>query len=103
MTSPNQPLKYDANFDPTDRNDSHALMLRLIGRAPRVLDLGCATGTLGRILRERGSYVVGIDSDQDAARLASEVLDEVIVADLESGTLPEQLGSERFDAVLFGD
>src|SRR5581483_4545746 len=103
MGSSDIDCRYDANFDPADENDSHACMLKLVGSNRRVLDLGCATGTLGAALRERGCHVVGVERDEGAAARAAEVLDRVIVADLETWDPRDGLDGETFDVVVFGD
>ncbi len=45
---------YDADFDALSDNNSHSLMVRLVGPDKRVLDVGCATGYLGEALIARG-------------------------------------------------
>jgi SAM-dependent methyltransferase len=41
-------------------------------RATRVLDLGCGTGTLARLLASRGRTAVGIDPDPEMLRVAKQ-------------------------------
>ncbi|WP_199423599.1 class I SAM-dependent methyltransferase [Actinotalea solisilvae] len=94
---------YDTTVDSSLANNSHALMLELVGPGGRVLDVGCATGYLGAALKERGSEVAGVELDPEAAARAAEVLDEVVVADLETVDLVERFGPESFDVVVFGD
>jgi SAM-dependent methyltransferase len=66
----------------------------------RVLDVGCGAGHLGRLLRERGHIVTGVELVPEAAAEARQWLDEVATADVEAG-LPFAPGS--FDAVIFAD
>lgn len=103
MTAQGSSFKYDAEFNLSDDNNSHALMVKFVGTGRRVLDLGCATGLLGRALRERGCEVVGIERDEGAAAQAAEVLDRVVVADLETADLGGLLGAEAFDVIVCGD
>jgi len=43
-------------------------LLPLIPKSSRcVLDVGCCTGNLGAILKERGAYVAGVEIDAEAA------------------------------------
>lgn len=68
--------------------------------AQRVLDVGCALGKVGRYLKsQRPIEVVGLELMTEAAAVAREYLDDVIVADLDD--LPE-LGEPEgsFDAML---
>ncbi|HZQ78253.1 MAG TPA: glycosyltransferase [Acidimicrobiia bacterium] len=68
-----------------------------------VLDVGCATGALGKVLRAGGSNVTGIEIDPAAANLAAERLDEVIVGDIEEPGFFDRFQSGTFDCVIFGD
>jgi SAM-dependent methyltransferase len=80
---------------------------RLLGavpsRAGRILEVGCARGRLGHELKRQDPrrYVAGVEQDPDAARTASQRLDEVFVLDVEAGTPPIEPGS--LDCILFGD
>jgi len=67
----------------------------------RVLDIGCATGLLGRRLREeKGCVVVGIEADATMAEEARKNTDEIILADLEK-QIPPSLGA--FDVIVCAD
>ncbi len=66
----------------------------------RVLDVGCGAGHLGRLLKERGHHVTGVELVREAADEARRWLDAVVTADVEAG-LPFPPGS--FDAVIFAD
>jgi SAM-dependent methyltransferase len=79
----------------------HERLLELAGSPDRVLDVGCSTGYLARRLRERGAAIVGIELDENAAREARDVCEEVLVGDVETMDLPFADGS--FDVVLCGD
>ena len=50
----------------------------------RVLDVGCGAGGVGRTIRERATSLVGIELDEQAAALAREVYDEVLVGDVDA-------------------
>ncbi|MBO1750964.1 class I SAM-dependent methyltransferase [Actinotalea sp. BY-33] len=91
------------SVDPTEPNTSHAVVLDLVGTVGSVLDVGCSTGYLGAELRRRGCRVVGVEQDADAAGRAREVLDEVLVADIEGGSLTELLAGQQFDVVVLAD
>jgi SAM-dependent methyltransferase len=67
----------------------------------RVLEVGCGTGGLGRLLKASGHHVTGIELVPEAAEAARSVLDNVLTADVEVAGLPFAPGS--FDAVIFAD
>lgn len=67
----------------------------------RVLDVGCAAGSTGRLLRPRSpERLVGIEIDPEAAELARELYDEVLVGPAEA-MLADLHGS--FDTILCYD
>jgi 2-polyprenyl-3-methyl-5-hydroxy-6-metoxy-1,4-benzoquinol methylase len=71
---------------------------------PKVLDVGCGFGALGREFGLRGCEVWGIERDPKATALAGERLDRVIAADLgDTSLLERELGQTRFDIVVFSD
>lgn len=96
-------LKYNITVDLSDRNSSQALAANLIGRGRRVLDVGCATGYTGVVLKELDCEVVGIEIEAEAAAIARERLDEVFEFDIESTDPVEILDAATFDVVLFAD
>jgi SAM-dependent methyltransferase len=96
------PSRYDVEID-LRRPSTHGRVLELVGQRQRVLDLGCATGALSRVLSERGCQVVGIDDDAEAAKLASEYCEQVIVGDVEELDLDVELGDRRFDVIVAAD
>jgi len=83
---------------------THNLVLGLVAPGSRVLEFGCATGYMSQALRDRrGATVVGVELDPEAARLAEDHAERVLVGDAEELDLEAELGSDRFDAILFAD
>jgi 2-polyprenyl-3-methyl-5-hydroxy-6-metoxy-1,4-benzoquinol methylase len=95
--------RYDFDAIDLDSGSVHADVVRLVGDARRVLELGPATGYMSRALRERGATVVGIEVDAEMARRAEEFCERVIVGDLDALDLDAALGEERFDAIVAAD
>jgi 2-polyprenyl-3-methyl-5-hydroxy-6-metoxy-1,4-benzoquinol methylase len=95
--------RYNADIDLSNRNNSHTLMVELVGGSKRVLDVGCATGYLARVLSERGCTVSGLESDATAAEEARPYLERLVVGDVEELDLAESFAGEPFDVVVFGD
>jgi methionine biosynthesis protein MetW len=88
---------------PLARFGSQYRIVSLVKPGQRVLDVGCATGYLGAVLRRsKGCYVVGIDIDEEAIQVAAKVLDEAFVWDIEQG-IPAMLSGLTFDCVILGD
>lgn len=95
--------RYDTDVDLSNRNNSHTLMVELVGGTKRVLDVGCATGYLARALADRGCTVSGVEFDADAAEEARPHLERLVTGDLETMDLAQEFGDDRFDVIVFGD
>jgi SAM-dependent methyltransferase len=65
---------FQASYDELNADDDdyrfYAALALEVG-ARRVLDLGCGTGRLARLMAAQGIHVVGIDPDPDMLRVAS--------------------------------
>ena len=94
---------YDTIVDPASTNNSYAYMLDFTGFNKRVLEVGCATGYFSKVLNDRGCHVVGIERDPEAAAVAEQWAERVVVGDLDAGTLWQELEGEQFDVITFGD
>ncbi|HVA53259.1 MAG TPA: class I SAM-dependent methyltransferase [Acidimicrobiales bacterium] len=94
---------YHTAIDPDDDNNSHALMLQMVGFNKRVLEAGCASGHVSEMLNAQGCTVVGIESDPTVVEPAMPWLERVVVRDLDDDALWDELKGEQFDAILFGD
>ena len=95
--------RYDTDVDLSNHNNSHTLMVELVGGTKRVLDVGCATGYLAKALVERGCTVSGVEFDGEAAEEARPHLERLVIGDLETMDLAEAFGEDRFDVIVFGD
>lgn len=98
--SPSKKYLYDIDANALD---SPALLLRAVGENRKVLEIGCASGTQSRAMKERGCRITGIEIDADAASEAAAYCERVIVADLESLDFDEALGTEQFEVVTIAD
>lgn len=68
----------------------------------RILDVGCAAGELGFALKQAGAReVIGIETSTEAAALAQDKLDRVLVGDAQSPHWP--LAESSFDYIIFAD
>ena len=70
--------------------------------AKRILDLGCATGALGKALKQRQAcHVTGIEINKEAAQLAAKDLDAVYQDNLNRFD-PAYL-TQKYDCIIFAD
>jgi 2-polyprenyl-3-methyl-5-hydroxy-6-metoxy-1,4-benzoquinol methylase len=87
-----------------DPGSTHSKIVSLVPPATRVLEFGCATGYMSEVLKERlGCTVVGVEIDPEAARLAEQHCERVLVGDAEKIDYAAELAGEVFDVVLFAD
>ena len=97
------PLAENLTEESLDENHSLKKMLRLIGTNKRVVDFGCATGYFSQLLSRCGCRVTGVEINPDAAKVAEQHCEKVIVADLDLVPLAEILPERAFDVAIFGD
>lgn len=74
---------------------------RLLAPGGRVLDVGCASGGLLALLRDRAGHLAGLELSPTAARAAERVADEVACGALEDPGLP--FAQASFDLVVLAD
>jgi O-antigen biosynthesis protein len=98
----NDPLRYTAEIDLRNVNDSHAFAVASVPAGSDVLDIGAADGSVARTLGQMGCRVWGVEYDPETARIADQWCEEVIVGDVEQLDLKGALG-RRFDVILFLD
>jgi SAM-dependent methyltransferase len=79
---------------------THQAMVSLIHRGARVLDVGCADGSLGAVMRrERSATVVGLESD-----LAASAVADIVVGDLrDPGVRSTAAAKGPYDQIVLGD
>ena len=101
---------YVEDFD--EEKDSYnnyvTMLAEHIPNNARVLDLGCAQGRFGKILKKKDCTVIGIELDEKAAKCAQETenYNKVYVADMtDTDTEAYQAVSkeEKFDVILMTD
>ncbi|MBM4330470.1 MAG: glycosyltransferase [Deltaproteobacteria bacterium] len=90
-------------IDLSNKNNSHTLLVELTGSNKTVLEVGTSTGYISKILKERGNQVIGIEIDPEAASIAKNYCDQVIVGDIENLDLEGLFEPEYFDVVVLGD
>ena len=94
---------YDAEIDPEVENNSHTCILRMVGFNKRVLEAGCASGHVSKLLKAQGCSVVGVEIDSTVVELAQPWVERVVVGSFDDPTVWDELAGEIFDVVLFGD
>lgn len=95
-------FRYDTEIDLCHQS-THTIVLSFVGQRRRVLELGCSTGQMSRVMQERGCQVVAIEADADAAKRAAEYCEHMIVGDVEQIDLDVELGDRRFDVIVAAD
>lgn len=86
-----------------EQNSSLYKIMKLVGNNKKVIDFGCATGYLAKMLSGKGCYVTGIEINQEAAKIAEQYCQRVITADLDSISISKIVEDQNFDVVVFGD
>jgi 2-polyprenyl-3-methyl-5-hydroxy-6-metoxy-1,4-benzoquinol methylase len=92
--------RYATDVDPAG-HDSHALVVRAIRDGESVLELGCATGSTTKVLRDKGCTVTAVEVDLAAAARAAAFASALVVADLDGPALDAIGGT--YDVVVVAD
>jgi O-antigen biosynthesis protein len=95
--------KYETDIDLENKNSSHTLIVELVGSDKRVLDVATSTEQVAKDLGERGCKVTRIEVDLETARQVEEYCESVIIGDVESLDLGNELDEEHFDVIVLGD
>ena len=91
------------DIDLTDDNSAHAALIHLVGQDRRVFEVGPGWGHVTRALKERGCHVTCIELNAEMAAVTERFSDRMIVGNIETADLRQELPSQRFDVVTFGD
>jgi 2-polyprenyl-3-methyl-5-hydroxy-6-metoxy-1,4-benzoquinol methylase len=94
---------YEKDVDPDAENNSHSFALSFIGFNKSVLEVGCSSGYLTKVMTERGCNVVGIELDPEAAEVAEQWAERVVVGNIDEGDVWNYVKDEAFDVVVLGD
>ncbi|MDO9464621.1 MAG: class I SAM-dependent methyltransferase [bacterium] len=89
-------------IDLTKKNRNYSKIVALIGRDKRVIDFGCGSGYFTKILKDKGCRVTCIDILEAEARKAIPFSENVIIHDIDTINLKEQLNG-KYDVALFAD
>jgi 2-polyprenyl-3-methyl-5-hydroxy-6-metoxy-1,4-benzoquinol methylase len=77
------------------------IILDYLKNRQKVLDVGCSSGQMGRLIKQRfGSYVYGIDISARNIEIAKKHLDKAFVVDVEKEF---NLDEKEFDVIIFAD
>jgi O-antigen biosynthesis protein len=94
---------YETDTDLENKNSSLTLIVELVGSDKRVLDVATSTEQVAKVLGERGCKVTRIEVDPETARQVEEYCETVIIGDVESLDLGNELDDEHFDVIVLGD
>ena len=98
---------YDFELQLDNPANVHRIEMDMIAHGALVLDVGCHTGIMGEVLKDRKQCkVIGIDTDIDALHIARGRLQAALLIDIEQNDWADHLRNEgyhNFDVIIFGD
>jgi 2-polyprenyl-3-methyl-5-hydroxy-6-metoxy-1,4-benzoquinol methylase len=86
-----------------DTNPALAAQLEFVRPDAKVLEVGSGPGHMTQMMAKRGCDIVVIEIDSQAASYCRRFCRRLIVADIETLDLEQELGGETFDVILLGD
>lgn len=96
-------VKYTTKINLRDKNNSLTKIINLIGENKTVLEFGCSTGYMSKILKQNGCRVTGVEMNKHAAKIAQKHCEKVIIGDIESINYDKMFGKSLFNAIVFAD
>ncbi|MBJ6609820.1 MAG: class I SAM-dependent methyltransferase [Candidatus Thiothrix moscowensis] len=89
---------------PLHDNHSHSQIVRRVPRYAHVLELGCATGSMSKLLKEHcDATIIGVDNNPRTAWQARCFCDYVLTEDLDDPHSLDALEDEKFDVITLVD
>lgn len=87
------------------QNINHKLLELVPNDALNIIEVGCAEGQLGSVLKNLNSnrYIVGFEYVEYVANIAKTRLDEVYIGDIQTMSIPESIKKDSIDCIIFGD
>jgi 2-polyprenyl-3-methyl-5-hydroxy-6-metoxy-1,4-benzoquinol methylase len=102
-----QKSHYDFELNLDHSSNVHRIEMGMIPSGAFVLDVGCHTGIMGEVLKEKKqARVIGIDMDSEALQIARDRLEGTLPLNIEEPGWADALvaeGFHDFDVILFGD
>jgi 2-polyprenyl-3-methyl-5-hydroxy-6-metoxy-1,4-benzoquinol methylase len=94
--------EYNPNdFDSYTQLERHEMLKYIPHDASAILDVGCAVGSFGELLKaERRVEIWGVEINEYAASIANEKLDKVICGAFDKSL---NIPYEKFDCIVFND
>jgi 2-polyprenyl-3-methyl-5-hydroxy-6-metoxy-1,4-benzoquinol methylase len=87
-----------------ERQPGPAMLVQLVGKGRRVLEIGCSSGSQTRVLsKDFDCEVIAVEVDPDAAELARPYCRHLIVGNIESLKVDELALGKPYDVVMFAD
>ena len=95
----------DLSLDSIDPNSSLSKILNLIPSVSsgHVLDVGCSTGYLAKLLNQKGYKVSGVEINEDSAKKAEKFCSRVVISDLDKVLISSLFEPGDFDLIVYGD
>src|ERR1043165_3400846 len=95
-------IRYGEAVERQGLSETHLHVVSWVTPGSRVLELGCATGYVGKLLIDKGCSVTGAEFDADAAREARANGLTVVEGSLEDPQFRASI-RDRFDFVMATD
>jgi len=98
-------LQYDTDINPSYIGCRDDILSLIPDNINKVLDVGCSIGALGEQIKRRNNNVevIGIETDEQMAKVANEKIDRVIMGDIERINLTDYFTPNYFDCIIFAD
>ena len=92
----------DSSVDFSTLN-SRSFAVKRSGTGKKILEIGTSSGGVTRFLKEFGNEIVGIEIDEEAAKIAEKYCSRMIIGDVEKIDFSDIFKDEKFDVIILTD
>ncbi len=96
--------KYFQKIDLNETSSVPAKIINLVGKDKRVVEFGCASGYMSKVLKEKcNCEVIGLEINKEDAKIAEAFCKKVITGDIEDLKWHKELEGSNLDVAVFAD
>jgi len=95
--------KYEKLFGQAGLSAAHLKTIEWVGEDKTVLEVGCASGYISKLLKEKRCQVTAVEKDKAMAGKAQAFCKTILVGSIEDDRIIDLLKNRAFDVVIMND
>ena len=95
--------KYEKLFYKAGLSAAHLKTIERAGEDKTVLEIGCASGYISKLLKEKRCRVTAVEKDKAMAEKAQDFCETVLIGSIEDDKIIDSIKNKAFDVVIMND